>query len=172
MGKKMTGKNFAAMMRSRHTGIAMSPAEWDEYLDNFDTIDDVKCAPNWTSGKGMQGTKGYGKDGTKFDSKWEYAYYIWKKDIKGEFIERNDHEDFIEYTDTNGKLRKFYPDFRVADGYCFTEIKGIWRDADLCKKDQCPQVRFLDGNDLKPIIQEVNKKIPNWKDSYQEIIHF
>lgn len=168
--RKLTGQNFAAMMRSRHTGIAMSPDEWDQYLDNFDTIDDVKCAPNWTS-RSAQGMKGEAR-GLSFDSKWEYVYYIWKKDIRGEYIERNNKgEDYLEYTDSTGKMRKFYPDFKTSD-YPYTEIKGRWRDNDLCKMEQCPQVKFIDGVEMKPIIKEVYEKIPHWEEDYHEKISF
>ncbi len=114
---------------------------------------------------GPQGQKGT-YDGFKFDSVWEYAYYRWSKELKGNLIERNRFE-YLEY-EFDGQTKKFYPDF--IENAQFVEIKGIWRPQDLEKKAQHPEVTFLDGNDIKPIIEELNKNIPNWRKEYSEIL--
>lgn len=115
--------------------------------------------------RGPQGQKGT-FDGYKFDSIWEYAYYRWSKEIKGNLIERNRYE-YLEY-DFDGQTKKFYPDF--IENAQFVEIKGIWRPQDLEKKAQHPEVTFLDGTDIKPIIQELNNKLPNWRKEYNELL--
>lgn len=114
--------------------------------------------------RGPQGTKGYGSDGTKFDSIWEYAYYVYRKELCGDWIERNRTENLKYWVD--GKERDFYPDFKTLSGY--VEVKGIWREKDQMKKDQHPEVEFVDGSLMKPIIEELNKKLPNWRKGFTE----
>ena len=111
---------------------------------------------------GPQGIKGE-YEAIKFDSKWEYYFYRWCKDIKGYNVDRN-KKSYIPYTDESSKLRKFYPDF-IVNGQ-FYEVKGIWRPSDIAKRDQCPTVTFLDGSDLKPLIKELKSKFPNVDKDY------
>lgn len=114
--------------------------------------------------RGPQGKKGFGPDGTKFDSVWEYAYYVYKKELCGEWIERNRTDNLKYWVD--GKERDFYPDFKTLTGY--VEIKGIWRPKDQMKRDQHPEVEFIDGSGMKPIIEQLNKKLPHWRKDYKE----
>ena len=55
-----------------------------------------------------------------FDSNWELLFYVYHKD-NNLYIERNIHF-YYEYTDEAGKNHKYFPDFKVQDGY--VEIKG------------------------------------------------
>lgn len=121
--------------------------------------------PNTPGLKGQQGTKCI-YDNEKFDSLWEVAFWIYHKYIQCNSISRN-HNDFIPYIDHDGKQRKFYYDFSINGGASLWEVKGIFRPSDLAKRDCCPQVNFIDRNGIKPIIKEVNKKFPTWK---QDII--
>lgn len=57
--------------------------------------------------------------GIKFDSKPELAYYIWLKDHNVDFTY---HTEKLTYTDSLGKVRYYYPDFRVEGK--LVEIKG------------------------------------------------
>ena len=143
------------------------PEEMEQYQKSLED----GILKNWeepfanTPLRGPQGQKGT-YDGYKFDSIWEYAYYRWSKEIKGNLIERNRFE-YLEY-DFDGQTKKFYPDF--IENAQFVEIKGIWRAQDLEKKAQHPEVTFLDGTDIKPIIIELNNKLPNWRNEYNELL--
>lgn len=118
-----------------------------------------------TAIRGPQGHKGT-YDSVKFDSIWEYAYYRWSKEVQGNVIERNRTEYFIYYDDSN-KKRKFFYDFN--ENGLPVEVKGILRPADLCKQDQCPQVRFVFSEEIKDIMKELNKKFPGWRNDYVEL---
>lgn len=124
-----------------------------------------RVGPKSNGGVGPQGTKGTDrKTGTHFDSVWEYAFWRYHKDILCDIIVRN-KDCFFEYKNSQNEDKRFYPDFIVNGGYF--EIKGIFRENDLCKKNATlGKVKFLDGNDIKPIIKELNKAIPNWRDDY------
>lgn len=104
--------------------------------------------------------------GIRFDSQWELAFYIKKHDIDGEHCERNYTVKF-PYLSADGKQRSFIPDFNCGGN--FYEIKGRWRPDDYCKQAQCPNVTFLDAELMKPIIAEVDKFKPNWRNDYTPI---
>lgn len=115
-----------------------------------------------------QGTQGTYK-GIQFDSYWEFAFYLWCTEIKNYICIRNTTDSF-KYTDSHNKVSNFYPDFKVNGEYY--EIKGVYRQNDLLKKDATlGLVNFIGPTEIKPIIQEVYKKIPSWKDRYQEGRH-
>ena len=129
-------------------------------------MSDLECVVNVAMRPhGPQGKKGFA-DGERFDSRWEFAFYKYQKE-HGAVVTRN-HTDNFPYTDENGKLRKFYPDFIVNGMYY--EVKGWMRPSDRCKMDQNPNVNFVFGDDIKPMIKWLNKFHPKWKDEYQEII--
>lgn len=138
--------------------------EMEEYIDkidkliNLDVVVDAAMRPH-----GPQGQKGFA-DGEKFDSKWEYAFYRFQKE-NGAVVIRN-HTDNFPYTDENGKLRKFYPDFIVNGNYY--EVKGWLRPSDHCKMDQNQNVTFVFGDQIKQMIQWLNKHCPNWKKDFLE----
>lgn len=145
-------------IENRHRCSLISPSDIDKYVDEADHIPVVKV-DNLIHVYGPQGQKGT-LDGEKFDSKWEAAVYCYYKYVKGIFIERN-HTEWVPYTDENGKSRKFYPDFKVGGRYL--EVKGIYRPSDQCKMTQHPEIEFLDGEGMKPILAELKEKLPNWQ---------
>lgn len=101
--------------------------------------------------------------GIKFDSKWELAYYIYKKEIEGVPIERNQAE-WLPYISANGQQKKFYPDFKCYGHYI--EIKGRFRENDIRKQEQCQNVEFITSVEMGPIIKIVNERFPNWEKEY------
>lgn len=139
--------------------------EMEEYIDKIDHLTDLDVTVNAAmKPHGQQGIKGFA-DGERFDSYAEFAFYLFNKD-NGSVVVRN-HTDNFPYTDENGKLRKFYPDF-IVNGLYY-EIKGFLRPTDQCKMDQNPQVTFVFGDDIKPMIQWLNQHHPRWRDEYQEL---
>lgn len=140
----------------------ITAAEEDEEIAAYGKIKDTLRSFSNTGIRGPQGKKGTNAEGIKFDSVWEFAYYTYKKQLKGEYIERNRTESLEYFSD--GKVLRFYPDFKTLTGY--VEIKGIWREKDLLKQQQHPEVEFIDGSGMKPIIDELNKKLPNWRKDY------
>jgi hypothetical protein len=61
----------------------------------------------------------YDYDGKHFDSSWELCFYIWLKDNNIDFEYQPNIKFEYEY---NGKLHRYFPDFRVGDE--IIEIKG------------------------------------------------
>lgn len=143
----------------------MTLEELDDYIDGIDTLTSLE--PRMNAGRKPwkpQGVKGTA-NGIKFDSRWEWAFYLYKTEHDGCIVERNQLEK-LHYVDENGKLRNFYPDF-IVNGM-FYEVKGILRPTDQAKMNQCPNVVFVFGEDIKPMQQWLNKHHPNWYDEYQE----
>ena len=147
---------------TRHKGLVCNAYEMGKFIDSIDEPYEIPEAPNASTGAGPQGKKGI-MDGEKLDSMWEGAVYAYYKYVKGVFIERN-HTEWVPYVDDNGKKRKFYPDFKLFGR--FIEVKGIYRAADRCKMTQHPEIEFIDKTNIKPIWDELNKKLPNWKKDY------
>ena len=121
----------------------------------------------------------YHLDGKMFKSSWELAKYIWHRDRKDDF-EYLPNVAF-EYMQTDGKLHKYFPDFRVGDHY--EEVKGnqfIRKDGtmyipykkktwstkkyeEVCEnyehKRKCMlenNVAILSESDIRPYLQYVN----------------
>ena len=149
-----------ASYKVENKGLDSFERSFDE-IYNFDT--DLK---NNTAIRGPQGRKGI-YDSIKFDSIWEYAYYRWSKELHGNVIERNRTEYFVYYDETN-KKRKFFYDF-LENGLP-VEVKGILRPSDACKQDQCPQVRFVFGDEVKQIMKELDQKCKGWRNDYVEVV--
>ena len=103
-------------------------------------------------------------EGTKFDSFAEYCFYEYKTRIEGAYVERNLKSTFLLYTDTDGKQRKFYPDFTVNGKYA--EVKGMFRQSDACKKDQHPEVEWYFSSDIKEMAKELDDKFPGWREKF------
>lgn len=115
-----------------------------------------------------QGTKGMFR-GMECDSYWEAAWYIYQVDILGNVVIRNTTDSFAYINENNEKAR-FYPDFKMQGQY--HEIKGIFRTNDILKQDATlGLVTFWGPNEMKPIIREVYKQFPNWKNEYVEVSH-
>lgn len=137
---------------------------YDETIEDAVKLPKLKVVSTWNTLTGPQGQKGIdAASGTKFDSKWEYAYYRYNR-AKGIMVERNWKEQ-LPYIDENGKQRMFHPDFvSPIDG--LVEIKGILRPTDAAKMAAHPEVKFLFGEDIKPMMEWLNKNEPNWLKDY------
>lgn len=121
-----------------------------------------------TSGKmyHQQGHKGFA-EGEKFDSYWEFAFYLYQKECLGQVVTRNRTEK-LHYIDDDGKDRFFYPDFIVAGKYY--EVKGFLRPLDKCKMAQCWEVTFIFGDEIEPMIKWLNQHHPHWRDEYTQTL--
>lgn len=132
-----------------------------QQIHKYELLGDYsKPAPNTPMSHNVQGVKST-YNGESFDSYWEVAFYRYMREIEHHVVVRN-YDKYVLYTNAEGKVAKFYYDFEV-DGI-MSECKGRWRPNDLCKMQQCPQVKFYDGTQIKPMIKELNKAIPKWKE--------
>ena len=92
--------------------------------------------------------------GFYLDSTYELAYLIYCQDHTIP-IERN--TKYFTYTDSNGKFRKYYPDFRVAGK--LTEIKGYYvNDLDSKIQSVDEPIDVLFPTDLVEIFEYVENK--------------
>ena len=149
-------------IRIRHKCCVVTCEEMDEYITEQDKDKKVLEPARNAAIHKSQGEKGT-LDGERFDSKWECLVWIYYKKIQCVPCERN-HVDSVAYTDSNGQLRKFYPDFKVNGQ--FVEVKGIYRPDDMCKMEQHPEIQFIDSSNIEPIKKEVEKRFPNWQRDY------
>lgn len=139
--------------------------DFHAYISSFNTHEDEDLSSEKEIKKrrqGYQGISGTG-DGIHFDSKWEYGYFIYIRDIEGNTIERNT-SDYLYYIDAAGKRRRFYYDFLVASQ--MVEVKGIFRANDTLKMEQCPQVHFVYGDEMKKILGILKKERPDWESGF------
>lgn len=159
--KLLTADVLKNSISKQHKCTLIDPNDIDKYVDDADHVRkvDVQIAKGIHGPQSQRGML----DGEKFDSKWEAAVYVYYKYLKGIYIERN-HTEWVPYTDETGKQRKFYPDFKM--GGCYLEVKGIYRPADQCKMTQHPEIQFLDGTTIKPLLKELNEKMPDWKKDF------
>ena len=140
----------------------------NDYIDSFenpydeDDLEDLEKKELKPQKKAFQSVSG-SAEGIHFDSKWEYAFYLYAKNIMGWSVDRNT-SDYLYYLDAAGKRRKFYYDFMVNG--CPYEVKGIFRANDTLKMEQCPQVTFIFGDSMKKMLKEVRKQFPDWEKSY------
>ena len=146
--------------RTEYQGACITLDSIEDQIEKYSQLADEREPSKSLGIRKPQGTK-CSYDGEQFDSIWEVAFYRYMKELKGNNVERN-HMQSIPYTDESGKLRKFYPDFKVNGQWC--EVKGIWRPSDIAKRDACPEVTFYSKTELKPMIAELNKRIPRWRD--------
>lgn len=158
------GRLWNSINLTRKINIKATVEDIDEFCDD---IGKLKLTPSIKPNAakrltGPQGVKGYGRDGTKFDSLWEYAFYLYNQ-AQGYYVQRN-WVDTFPYIDENGKQRKFHPDF-IVNGLYY-EVKGILRPSDSCKMDQCPNVHFVFGDEIKEMMDFLDKHEPNWRKSY------
>jgi hypothetical protein len=94
-------------------------------------------------------------DGNSFDSFWEYTFFKYMRDVEGQSIERN-KTDWIAYVGPDGKQHRFYYDF-LCGGLKY-EIKGQFRESDIEKMKQCPQVIFIQGDEIKRMKEALTNK--------------
>ena len=141
--------------------VVVTVEEMDKYVDEIGENIEFRHPIYTPLGKSLIEKGSY--DSIDFDSKWEAAFYIYWKEIKGCVVHRN-KEDYIIYMSSEGKERKFYYDFTVnGEKY---EVKGRFRQSDFDKLNQCTEVTFVSGNEMKEIIKVVNKFKPNWRNEY------
>ena len=108
-------------------------------------------------------------NGIEFDSYWEFAFYLYWTRIMGCNVTRNTIKCFPYVKEKGGKSR-FFPDFEVNGS--FYEVKGIYRERDLLKKNATiGQVEFWGPDIMKDVIKQVNERIPKWRDLYFENTH-
>ena len=160
---------FSTDIRHPYAPLPVNPVrDMLQVIEHITDLPDISKYTPVVSKCGLgktQGTKGTAR-GMQFDSYWEFGFYIYEAEIQGHSVVRNTKDSF-DYTNSEGKPAKFYPDFKV-DGR-FYEIKGRFRPDDLLKREQTQGlVTFLDGAAMKPILKEVYKFRPNWKDEYLE----
>lgn len=108
-------------------------------------------------------------NGIEFDSYWEFAFYLYWTKIMNCYVNRNTTRCF-PYINEQGKKSRFFPDFEVNG--TFYEVKGIYRERDLIKKNATiGQVTFWGPDEMRPVLKIVKEKIPNWRDLYFENTH-
>jgi hypothetical protein len=134
----------------------------NEYIEDIDDIRYLEPRVN-SPLKKSEIKKGIA-EGIKFDSQYEYAWYLWAKYIKGWPVIRNKTE-FLYYENSQGKRRKWFPDF-IRSGIYYVEIKGFERPDDHCKREQHSEVEYYGNIEMTQIIAEVNKRFPNWRKDY------
>ena len=142
-----------------------TPQDLRDYIDSFHDDEgaiDLEDKKLKDQKKGWQSVSG-SAHGIHFDSKWEYAFYVYAKNIEGWSIDRN-NSDYLYYLDASGKRRKFYYDF-IVNGQPY-EVKGIFRANDTLKMEQCPQVTFIYGEQMKKILKLVRKEFPDWEKQF------
>lgn len=158
--REITGMKFKMRPDEKYTADMQEYKTFERMIDR-DLYLGIQ-QPNASGLRGPQGTKGTAR-GVSYDSIWEFAYYVWKVDVNGELCERNKTE-WVPYTDERCKIRRFYPDFKIATG--FAEVKGIMRPSDIQKMEQHPEIEFIQGDQMKEIMKELNQKVPNWRSEY------
>lgn len=158
-------KSLSQFKQRATNEYTVSKEDYKKFERGMDTIQDFNCPmQNASMLRRPQGIKGTAR-GYSFDSVWEFAYFIWMRDIRGEMCERNKVE-YVTYIDDDTKSKRWYPDFKIATGY--SEIKGIMRPKDFKKMEQHPEIEFITGDKMKLILEELKQKIPNWRNEYME----
>lgn len=118
----------------------------------------------------------YEYDNQYFDSSWEIAYYIWLKDNAIDF-EFHPNDSF-EYITSDGKVHKYFPDFKVGDEYI--EIKGdhLYEKHSMSmppEKIECMQtngIKILRSAEIKPILNYIcNRYGKNFIKQYRKILN-
>jgi hypothetical protein len=104
-----------------------------------------------------RGIKGWYK-GIWCDSTWELAWVIFNIEYENPFTRNN--ESFVY--EFNGKIKKYFPDFKIGDSYI--EIKGRrnYNDLDEQTKEKIKQFKgnliVLMESDMQPYLSYVTKK--------------
>jgi len=97
------------------------------------------------------------------DSSWELAFVIYCLDHNMN-IKRN--KTYLEYS-YDGKIYKFYPDFIVDE--TLVEIKGFYTPKNRAKREQHPEIEFIDKDKIQPYLEYVIKEYGrNFTDLYDK----
>jgi hypothetical protein len=105
--------------------------EQEKFLNSIPTISYEDLTKTLMGKRHQMGKKGVSSSGDKFDSFWEFTFWMHAKYVSHMPIIRNKTE-WLTYYDDHGDARKFYPDFFFNGQYC--EIKGILRRNDELKQ--------------------------------------
>lgn len=98
-----------------------------------------------------------------YDSSWELAFLYYCNDNNITVV-RNKVAYPYKY---NGQILNFYPDFEI-DGKLY-EIKGIWDPKNKAKKEQYPNLIWIDKQNINTYIKYVKNKLgKNWVSILQE----
>ena len=84
--------------------------------------------------------------------------------VKGFFVQRNQRDIFLPYTDETGKSRKYYPDF-IVNG-AFYEVKGRLRPKDELKMRQHPEVTFVFQDEINEMAKILDKDYSGWRGDF------
>jgi hypothetical protein len=143
--------------------LILSADDYEELEEGWNSLPELELGPT-RAGQGTMVRKG-SVNGVKFDSRWEYAFYLWETQVNGKPCERNTLET-IDYVDVDGLPRKWIPDFKVAEGYA--EVKGFEKPTDVAKRDQHPEVKWYGADVMPDIVKVVERRFPRWKEDYLE----
>ena len=143
-----------------------SVEEYDDYIKDCLELPSLHTFIN-SPLKKSKVKKGLTNRGEKMDSFFEYTFISYMRLVKGYIVERNTKTSFLIYTDTDGKQKKFYPDF-IVNGQ-FAEVKGRFSDKDRCKRDQHPSVSWYFSDDIKQMRAELDKLFPDWKEDFVQL---
>ena len=123
-----------------------------------------------SGGGGVKSKKGYYK-GIRCESSYELIYLVYclENDIK---IERNNK--YFLYKNTEGEIRKYYPDFYLPESSTYIELKGYKdNNVDLklkAVKDANIKINILYKADLIEKLDFINKRLnKNYHIEYADI---
>jgi len=137
--------------------------EWDQFTEDIVKLPKLDSFIN-TPMRKSKVKKGVNVQSEKFDSFTEFAFVQYQRLIQFAIVERNVKSLFFHYTDTNGKMCKFFPDFLVNG--VPVEIKGRLSEKDRCKLEQCTNVVWYFQADVNRMMGELDAKIPNWRSDF------
>lgn len=106
------------------------------------------------------------------DSTYELIYLVYCE-LNNIKVKRNNK--YFYYTNAEGKLRKYYPDFYLIDSNTYIELKG-YKDLNVDLKlaamtQQNKKVNILYKTDLKVLLEDINTKLnKNYKIDYANIV--
>jgi hypothetical protein len=140
-----------------------SVEEYESFINDCIKIPKLDIIAN-TPLKKSRVKKGINERGEKFDSKWEFIAATYYREIEGKAVERN-RTQFVTYLDENRKMRKWFWDLNVGgERY---EIKGIFRERDLLKQQQYPEIKFIIKEDIEKMVDKLNAKLgTEWKNNF------
>lgn len=90
------------------------------------------------------------------NSSYELAWVLYSLD--NNIIFKRNTEGF-QYTNTNGKISKYYPDFYIEETKTYVEIKGYKeKEFDNKQNSFSEKIIVVDKTEIKPILQYVRNK--------------
>ena len=143
-----------------------SVEEFEKFEDDLLKLPSLKSFSNSPLGKSKI-RKGVNLLSEKFDSFAEYTFVTYMREIKHFIVERNIKTYFLTYIDQNGKICKFYYDFKING--IPSEVKGRLTDKDRCKLEQCPDVKWYFQNEINNMGNELDRIIPNWRTNFIQL---